>query len=75
MKPKKLTPRVRQLVETVAAMTEERGYPPTRDEVGEALRVSRTQVSRLAVQARDAGALELPEGLRRRSWKVVSPRA
>jgi len=52
-----LTPRMRDLVRAVAALTEKRGIPPTITEVAARMGVHPTRVAQLAVAAAARGGL------------------
>jgi hypothetical protein len=66
--PKGLTPRMRDLVQAVASLTEARGIAPSLEELARELRVHPSRVQRLACGAEASGALvrdaRIPRSLR-----------
>ena len=53
-----LTPRQRQLCQTVKQLTRERGYPPTFREAAVVLGIHHTRARMLAIEARARGHLD-----------------
>jgi SOS-response transcriptional repressor LexA len=70
--PTRLSPRQVQLVSTITRLTAKLGYPPSYDDLADAMRVHRTRVAQLVKSTEAKGALRRDPG-RARSCRVVSP--
>jgi DNA-directed RNA polymerase specialized sigma subunit len=69
---KQLTPRMRELVKAVAALTEKRGIPPTITEVAGAMGVSASRVQQLRDEAEARGGLVCDRRIPR-SMRLANP--
>lgn len=69
---RRLSPRQRQLVETIERLTAARGWPPTMAEAAAAMNVHRSRVQQLAQSAAAKGWL-VREPRAARSWRVIRP--
>ena len=65
-----LSPRQRQLVETIETLTASRGFPPSMSEAAVAMGLHRSRVAQLAESAAKKGAIAR-EPRAARSWRVV----
>ena len=72
--PPLLSRRQEQLVETIAKLTADRGYPPSMREVATAMNVSFGRVGQLARTTEAKGAIARDPNVAR-SWRVVHPAA
>lgn len=72
-KPTELTPRQKQLVETIAALTAKRGYAPSLREVAAIMGIHFTRAGILAREAEIRGAITHAPRIAR-SWRVVETR-
>lgn len=68
--PPTLTPRQRDLCDTIEKLTADRGFPPGLREIGEAMGLHYTRAAQLAAAAEARGALT-HEPRVARSWRVV----
>ena len=70
--PKKLSPRMSQLVNAVASLTKEHGYPPSICELASEIKSSKGRAYALSIEAERRGYLTRNRNVHR-SMKVVDP--
>ena len=70
--PRPLSPRQRQLVNTIETLTSEKRFPPTLAEVAVTLGINPSRAKALADEAVRRGFLT-HEPRRARSWRVIHP--
>jgi|GEM_PF-4665409 len=69
---RRLSPRQRQLVETIEQLTAARGWPPSMAEAAAAMQVHPSRVQQLARSTAAKGWL-IREPRSARSWRVIRP--
>jgi SOS-response transcriptional repressor LexA len=69
---RRLSPRQRQLVETIEQLTAARGWPPSMAEAAAVMRVHRSRIQQLAQSTAAKGWL-IREPRAARSWRVIRP--